>query len=128
MNNADAKIKDWDKHLTAERRAAVNAYNAHMGALAAQYREEVLLPLCRKLQVTYVSGMGEYFFHHLKTDTYISCEEDVQRFYFIYTEDGVAPPYNFDALIPTFKVLDQELIYDSRVGHIINDITEADLQ
>ena len=85
-----------------------------ISALGERYREKVLLPFCKKYQLTFVSGNGDFAFYDI--DTGLPVKTKLQA-------EMVKP-----ILIPIFDVLNIEVSYNNYFGYYIYRIDESDLK
>ena len=93
----------------------VSEAEAKLVTLGAKVREEVIIPICRKRNLSFLQGMGTFFFSKegpakrgdLLFDT-IGDEDDAQRL-------------GYRQLIPILKLLN-ETVYDNQVlGYYVGD-------
>jgi len=82
--------------------------------VAKDYRERVLIPLCKKHRLTFVSGMGSFCFW--RGNTWISEEEEARRL-------------GLDDVADALETLYHEALarYDC-FGFYVADITKTDLK
>ena len=91
---------------------SVNRMWDEISALGAQYRNQVLVPFCRRNNLVFISGMGAYAFFR--------GEQEIA--YRLAPPDEI-PKYMQQVL----KVLDTEIVVNSTFGEHIDDIREEDL-
>lgn len=89
--------------------------------IADAYRVQVLIPFCRKHELTFVSGMGSFCFHqiHIPEDDYSSYPGQVGD-----VEDAERKGYKMRGI---FEVLNHEIACTQYLGFLVTDITEKDL-
>lgn len=89
--------------------------------VADAYRVQVLIPFCRKHELTFVSGMGSYCFHqiHIPEDDYNTYPGQVGD-----VQDAERKGLKMRQI---FAVLDYEITRAQYVGYLVADITEEDL-
>lgn len=97
-------------------------YQRKIQELAAEYRESVLLPLCKKRKLCFISGMGEFYFY--------PASDDGTRFGSSWTagdvDDAILECKRY--LIPFLEVLNQEVERDQYFGFYVDDIRKEDLE
>lgn len=96
-------------------------YQVKVQRLAAEYREFVLLPLCKKHKLCFVSGMGTFFFHSAADGDAFDGQSWSVR------DMGDAIQERKRYLIPYLEMLDQEVEQGQYFGYYIDDITHEDL-
>lgn len=109
------KTRDWDAHLRDEFQDIADEYVDRINTLTTQYREEVLLPLCRRLKVLFFAESGGYCFQHLKTDVIIETAIEAHQ-------------YDLAPLAPVFGVLNRKGLDGRLFGSDITDIDEDDIR
>ncbi len=108
MNKTSAFKKALDKVLKEN--------DERITKLAEEFRSEVLIPLCKKHQLRFTSGMGMYFFTTKKV-TYIERDEDFENH-----------PHLKDELKPIFDLLDEEISHGQHFGYCVSDISSKDIK
>lgn len=81
-------------------------------ALAERWRQEVLIRACIRHRVTFISGMGTYFFTHADGRSASSADEAVR--------------VRMGYLKPLFEVLDAVGFDRHEFGFSVSDVTEKD--
>ena len=105
--------KKWEDRIeTITQRA-----RDELAKLGEEYREQVLIPLCRKHKLTFVSGMGSFCFW-----TKINGHNEW------IGDHEAAKQYRKTYLIPIIDLLNYEAMYlDDHFGFYVRDINESDL-
>jgi len=89
---------------------------------AAEYRNSVLLPLCKDRKLCFLSGMGEFYFY--------PATDDGTRFGSSWTagcvEDAILSRKRY--LVPFLEVLNQEVEQGQFFGFYVDDIRREDLE
>lgn len=89
----------------------MDEFDAKIAAEAAEYREKVLVPLCEKHQLRFISGMGTFFF----------CPKGGNKDWSAgNVEDAKLAKKRF--LIPYLEVLDTEISHGQYFGFWVSDI------
>lgn len=111
-----------------------NARDTALLRLAARYRDEVLLPLCKKYCLTYSSGMGMVWFGHImgKRKQLERARRAGRKVVWAhsadlnYHEPEEAKKHGFD-LDAVFAVLNLVDDYNSVFGYYVVDIDENEV-
>lgn len=86
--------------------------------LADDYREKVMLPICRKLKTTYLAGMGKTVFYvNDNPNLSMECVDDVILF----------PVKKYKGLMAVFDILNIPVRDGNVFGYYVADITRADI-
>ena len=110
------------------------ARNTALLALAARYREEVLLPLCKTYRLTYSSGMGMVWFGHIEgkrkqierarragREVVWSHSADLN---YHEPDDAKRHGFDLDAVFSVLNIVDE---YNSVFGYYVVDINEEEV-
>lgn len=83
--------------------------------LADEYRETVMIPICRKLRLTYLAGNGNFAFYPIddvSVNSSISNRFDAEHYAY----------GKYKALVPIFKQLEIEITHNDLFGYYVLDI------
>jgi hypothetical protein len=86
-------------------------YHNNISTLADEFRDKILIPLCSKKKLTFVSGMGRFFF---STTANIDINE---------IDDKLIEKHGLKTI---FDILNIELTRDDYFGYYVSDISEND--
>jgi hypothetical protein len=87
-------------------------FDKQVSDLAERIRTEVIVPMCQKHQLTFLSGMGRFFFSRDKEN---------------YSDEYDTPDeLKFD-LVPILNLLDQEVSHNQYLGYYVSDVKKEDI-
>lgn len=101
--------------IKASINSLVDSLFAQVDVMAAQYRDEVMLPICRRLRLRYLAGMGETLF--------VSIDDEAVTIASAWD----AKTLGYKSLVPVFETLGVEIVGNDVFGYRIDDITEEDV-
>lgn len=105
MNTKQSKSYLASLHLAQDK------FQQEVQQLAEKIRTEIIVPVCQKYHLTFLSGMGTFFF----TDT-TGC---------IYSDECLPPlgsPRVHNAIKPILFFLNEEVSHNQCLGYYIDDV------
>lgn len=102
------------EHYESRIELVLHAARKELQGLADEYRTLVLIPLCRRYRLTFISGMGRTVFYKQDGRSAGSAEEAISE--------------KMSYLVPIFRTLDTEAIgHNDCFGYYVSDINESDI-
>jgi hypothetical protein len=96
-------------------------YERKIEQLATEYRRDVLLLLCKKHQICFWSGMGDFYFCPMNDDRTRSGAT------WAVGDEVQAGIERKRYLIPVLEVLNQEIEHGQYFGYFVQDVRPEDL-
>jgi hypothetical protein len=98
---------------TKKAKSIEDAFVRSVEGLAADFRREVLVPLCKKHELRFLSGNGDYFFILKSGETIADpLDDDFKRL----------PKSLQRPLLQAFEVLNYEVGRDNRIGFYVMNV------
>lgn len=97
--------------------SAQDKFNEEVAVLADRIRTETIIPLCRKHKLTFISGMGTFFFTDSKGRNYGD---------YLYRDGGNARI--FEAVKRVLQFLNEEVSHNQCLGYFVDDVRVGDTQ
>ena len=94
-------------------------FHEEVANLAEDVREKVILPLCRKYKMKFLSGNGTYFFVTKEGVSLTGNERDLP---------GTQEKKLFERLEPIFELLNIEVTREWALGEFVDGVLEKDLR
>jgi len=104
-------------HFLRELQSAKDDFDVRVSIIADNLRTQVIIPVCKRHKLEFLSGNGRYFFttNHgtqVSDGQFITNEEEGERY--------------VRALKPVFELLDQEVTRDNPIGYYVEDVRKDD--
>ena len=107
------------KKYAKKLKGLVSEFEEKVEALAEEYRQTVLIPLCKKHSLCFLSGMGTFYFYPAKDFGKFGSDWNASNF-----DDCVIEEKMF--LAPYLETLNEEVTHGQYFGYYVEDIVPGD--
>lgn len=126
--NVRGSVNEVDAHREALDATLVR-HEIELQRLADRFRLEVLVPVCRRYKLTFISGNGSFYFRKQRTRK--DGSDYYEPTYGVREDLEDTPPQGYcglserakQALGPILDILNQELSKDYHFGYLIADVS-----